>query len=51
MSLDVELQHKINRGELDINNTELFMSALFKALTYKLNNQLKLRDKNIPHFV
>ena len=40
MSLNVELQHKINRGELDINNTELFMSALFKALTYKLNNQL-----------
>jgi len=49
--MDLELQHKINKGEVDINNTELFMSALFKALSYKLNQELKLRDKKIPHFV
>lgn len=49
--MDLTLQHKINRGEIDINNNELFLSALFKGLVYKLNNQLKLRDKLIPHFV
>lgn len=34
-----------------MNNKELFMSTLFKALLYNLNNQMMLRDKNIPHFI
>lgn len=34
-----------------MNNKELFMSTLFKALLYNLNHQMMLRDKNIPHFI
>ena len=34
-----------------MNNQELFMSSLFKALLYNLNHQMLLRDKNIPHFI
>ena len=34
-----------------MNNQELFMSTLFRALIYNLNHQMLLRDKNIPHFI
>jgi hypothetical protein len=49
--MDLELRHKINLGEIDVNNQQLFMSTLFRALVHNLNNQITLRDKNIPHFV
>jgi hypothetical protein len=49
--MDLELQHKIVKGEIDVNNQELFMSTLFRALLYNLNQQIKLRDKKIPHFI
>lgn len=49
--MDLELQHKIVKGEIDINNQQLFISTLFKALLNNLNQQITLRDKKIPHFV
>lgn len=49
--MDLELQHKIVKGEIDINNRELFMGVLFKALLNNLNSQMKLRDKSINHFI
>lgn len=49
--MDLELQHKIVKGEFDINNQVLFVSNLFKSFLYKMNNSIKLRDKYIPHYV
>ena len=49
--MDLTTQHKIVKGEIDVNNNELFMSSLFKALLYNLDHQMMLRDKNIPHFI
>lgn len=49
--MDLELQHKIVKGEVDINNKELFLGVLFKALLNNLNSQMKLRDKTINHFI
>lgn len=49
--MDLSLQHKIIRSEVDVNNSELFMSTLFKALLHNLNNQISLRDEKIRHFV
>lgn len=49
--MDLTIQHKIVKGEIDVNNQELFLSTLFKALLYNLNHQMMLRDKNIPHFI
>ena len=49
--MELELQNKIVKGEIDVNNQELFMSSLFKALLYNLNQQIKLREKKIPHFI
>lgn len=49
--MDLTTQHKIVKGEIDVNNKELFMSTLFKALIYNLNHQMLLRDKSIPHFI
>jgi hypothetical protein len=49
--MDLTTQHKIVKGEINVNNKELFMSSLFKALIYNLNHQMLLRDKSIPHFI
>jgi hypothetical protein len=49
--MDLSVQHKIVKGEIDVNNQELFISTLFRALLYNLNQQIKLRDKKIPHFI
>ena len=49
--MDLTTQHKIVKGEIDVNNQELFMSTLFKALLHNLNHQMMLRDKNISHFI
>lgn len=49
--MDLELQNKIVKGEVDVNNRELFMGVLFKALLNNLNSQMKLRDKTINHFI
>lgn len=49
--MDLTTEYKIIKGEIDVNNHELFMSTLFRALLYNLNHQIMLRDKNIPHFI
>lgn len=49
--MDLTLQNKIAKGEIDVNNQDLFISSLFRALLHNLNTQIHLRNKNIPHFV
>lgn len=51
MGLDLELQHKVVKGEIDVNNQELFIRTLFRSLVHNLNNQINLRERKIPHFV
>ena len=43
--------NKIRNGALDINVQELFFSILIKGLLYKLNNEIKIRDIYVPHFI
>ena len=43
--------NKIRNGVLDINVQELFFSILIKGLLYKLNNEIKIRDIYVPHFI
>lgn len=47
----ISLQHSINTGEIDINNSEMFITTCVKALIYELNSSLKLRGKLIPHMI
>lgn len=45
------LVEKIKIGALDINVQELFFSVLVKGLLYKLNTEIKIRDKYVPHMI
>jgi hypothetical protein len=45
------LWEDIRRGVVDINNQQLFFSIVAKGFIYKLNQRLKLRGKNIPHYI
>lgn len=45
------LINKIRSGEIDINNQSLFFPIIIKGLLIKLNEQLTIRDKRIPHFI
>jgi len=45
------LWESIRSGGLDVNNTEQFMMVVTKGLIYKLNRNLHIRDKYIPHFI
>lgn len=42
---------KIRKGSLDINVQELFFSTLIKGLLYNLNQEIKVRGNNVPHFI
>ena len=42
---------KIQRGDLDINVQELFLSTLIKGLLYKLNSEIKIRGEVVPHII
>jgi len=46
-----ELINKIRRGEIDINNQSLFFPIVIKGLLLKLNQNLPIRSKQIPHFI
>lgn len=46
-----ELVKKIQNGEIDCNNQQLFFSALVKGLLLDLSSQMKIRGKNIPHVI
>ena len=39
------------RGEIDINNQELFFSALIKGLLDKLDDKISIRNNSVPHFI
>lgn len=41
----------IRNGDLDINVQDLFLSILIKGLLYNLNNDIKIRGKNVPHYI
>ena len=43
--------NKIHQGVLDVNIQELFMSILIKGLLYNLNNDIKIRNISVPHFI
>lgn len=46
-----KIVEKIRKGDLDINVQELFLSILIKGLLYKLNKDIKVRGKIVPHFI
>lgn len=41
----------IRKGIIDINNQQLFFSIVAKGFIYKLNQNLKVRGMNIPHYI
>ena len=41
----------VRRGEIDINNQELFFSALIKGLLDKLDDKISIRNNSVPHFI
>lgn len=46
-----ELLNKIRKGEIDINNQDLFFSILIKGLLLKLDDDISIRGGFIPHFI
>ena len=46
-----EIIDKICKKEIDINNQSSFFGILIKGLLWNLNQQIKLRNKNIPHYI
>ena len=51
MSEKQEIITKIRRGEIDINNQSLFFPIVIKGLLLKLNEQLKIREGKVPHYI
>ena len=51
MSRKKELINKIKKGEIDINNQSLFFPIIIKGALIKLNEQICIRDKKIPHYI
>lgn len=41
----------IRKGDIDINNQDLFFSILIKGLLLKLDDKITIRKKEIPHFI
>lgn len=48
---NVDIIEKIRRGEIDINNQELFFSNLIKGLMLKLNEDISIRGIPVPHII
>lgn len=42
---------KIRKGDIDINNQELFFSNLIKGLMLKLNEDISIRGIPVPHII
>ena len=42
---------RIRRGEIDINNQELFFSILLKGLLLSLEDEISIRNISVPHFI
>jgi hypothetical protein len=45
------LVEDIQKGSLDINVQEIFLSTVIKGLLYNLNNDIKIRNISVPHFI
>lgn len=45
------LVEDIQKGSLDINVQEIFLSTVIKGLLYNLNNDIKIRNIPVPHFI
>ena len=43
--------NSIRNGDLDINVQDLFLSIIIKGLLYNLNNSIKVRNKEVPHYI
>ena len=46
-----EIVEKIRKGEIDINNQELFFSTLIKGLILKLKEDISIRGIPVPHII
>lgn len=46
-----DILEKIWKGEIDINNQELFFSILIKGLMLKLNEEIAIRNIAVPHLI
>lgn len=46
-----EIIEKIRKGEIDINSQSLFFSILTKGLVSNLNNSIKIRNIEVPHYI
>ena len=51
MSNNKDIVSKIRKGEIDINNQSLFLPIVIKGLMVSLNNKIKIRKKDISHFI
>lgn len=51
MSNTREIVNKIRGGAIDINNQELFFSALIKGLMLKLDDDITIRSISVPHII
>lgn len=51
MSEKQEIITKIRREEIDINDQSLFFPIVIKGLILKLNEQIKIRNKKVPHYI
>ena len=51
ISVNNEVITNIRKGEIDINNQDLFFSILIKGLLNNLDNKIKIRNKIVPHYI
>lgn len=41
----------IRKGDLDVNVQDLFLSIVIKGLLFNLNNDIKIRNESVPHYI
>ncbi len=46
-----DLRSKICAGEIDINNIDLFFSGVIKGAIWWMNQNVKIRDEFVPHYI
>lgn len=47
----MDVIEKIRKGEIDINNQELFFSTLIKGLMLRLDDDISIRGISVPHVI
>lgn len=48
--MQTDIWDKIRRGEIDINNQELYFSTLIKGFVFDLNQHIIIRGEKVNHF-